>query len=313
MKAPSEIISHLYDEALDQRLSRSTFVSINYTGGSQDGFPYYLILISEDKKYAARIVTQRNPYNSKYVDFGYMDQRNAFTGVDVDLTQLYYSEDGILTFDGGQMYSGQYNWDAKELRAFHTIPAGDLIEDLTLRAEHGRSGYADSYDSATALKNAVPEFFPESMLESEPEELQELQPAIVNNITNNVTNVINETNNNTNVSINNEGSGNINVGNIGAVNNTTNIDNSFTIQTTNINLSLAITGDSKKSEKVEGTDGDDLIADGRGKDKLIGGDGADQFYFAGEKPFKKKTVDKVIDFDASEGDAIVIAMRLLVA
>ena len=237
-----------------------------------------------------------------------MDQRNAFTGVDVDLTQLYYSEDGILTFDGGQMYSGQYNWDAKELRAFHTIPAGDLIDDLTLRTEHGRSGYADSYDSATALKYAVPEFFPESMFESEQEEeLQESQPAIVNNITNNVTNVINETNNNTNVSINNEGSGNINVGNIGTVNNTTTIDNSFTIQITSINLSLAITGDSKKSEKVEGTDGDDLIADGRGKDKLIGGDGADQFYFAGEEPFKKKTVDKVIDFDSSEGDAIVIA------
>ena len=81
----------------------------------------------------------------------------------------------------------------------------------------------------------------------------------------------------------------------------------FTLTTTNINLSLAITGDSKRSEKVEGTDGDDLIADGRGKDKLIGGDGADQFYFSGEEPFKKRKVDKVIDFDASEGDKIVIA------
>ena len=38
------------------------------------------------------------------------------------------------------------------------------------------------------------------------------------------------------------------------VNNTTTIDNFFTISTTNINLSFAITGDSKKSEKVEGTD-----------------------------------------------------------
>ena len=123
----------------------------------------------------------------------------------------------------------------------------------------------------------------------------------------NITNVINNTNNITTTNISNSGSGNVTVGNIGTVNNTTNIDNSFTIATTNINLSFAITGDSKKSEKVEGTDGDDLIADGRGKDKLIGGDGADQFYFAGEEPFKKKTVDKVIDFDASEGDAIVIA------
>ena len=81
----------------------------------------------------------------------------------------------------------------------------------------------------------------------------------------------------------------------------------FTLTTTNINLSLAITGDSDGSEKVEATDGDDLIADGRGRDKLIGGDGADQFYFSGEEPFKKKKVDKIIDFDASEGDEIVIA------
>ena len=133
----------------------------------------------------------------------------------------------------------------------------------------------------------------------------------VNNITNKLTsitnNVYNITNNNTTANISNTGSGNINVGDIGTVNNTTTIDNSFTIQTTDINLSLAISGDSKKSEKVEGTDGNDLIADGRGKDKLIGGGGADQFYFAGEEPFKKKTVDKVIDFDASEGDVIVIA------
>ena len=95
------------------------------------------------------------------------------------------------------------------------------------------------------------------------------------------------------------------------VNNTTTIDNFFTISTTNINLSFAITGDSKKSEKVEGTDGDDLIADGRGKDRLIGGEGADQFYFSGEEPFKKKTVDKVIDFDARKGDAIVIAEEVI--
>ena len=112
--------------------------------------------------------------------------------------------------------------------------------------------------------------------------------------------------------ISNSGSGNITVGNIGTVNNTTTIDNSFTIQTTNINLSLAITGDSKKSEKVEGTDGDDLIADGRGTDKLIGGDGADQFYFSGEEPFKKKTVDKVIDFDARRVMPSSLLMRLLV-
>ncbi len=125
-------------------------------------------------------------------------------------------------------------------------------------------------------------------------------------VTNNTTNITNNTNNNTTTNISNSGSGDITIGNIGTVNNTTNVDNSFTISTISVNLSFAITGDSKKSEKVEGTDGDDLIADGFGKDKLIGGDGADQFYFSGEEPFKKKTVDKIIDFDASEGDAILI-------
>ena len=129
--------------------------------------------------------------------------------------------------------------------------------------------------------------------------VEEASSNIVNNTINNI--------NNTTVNIENSGSGDIIVGDIGVVNNTTTIDNFFTIQTTSINLSLAITGDSKKSEKVEGTDGEHLIADGRGKDKLIGGNGADQFYFSGEEPFKRKTVDKVIDFYASEGDAIVIA------
>lgn len=38
----------------------------------------------------------------------------------------------------------------------------------------------------------------------------------------------------------------------------------------------------------------------------MSGDGADQFYFSGDVPFKKKAVDKVIDFDTSEGDAILI-------
>ena len=133
-------------------------------------------------------------------------------------------------------------------------------------------------------------------------------PAITNNyITNIFNNVTNVTNNVTTVNASNSGKGDINIGDIGAVSNAAAIDNSFVIQSTNINLSIAVTGTSKKGEKVEGTDGDDLMADGRGRDKLVGGDGADQFYFSGEEPFKKKTVDKIIDFDGSEGDAIVIA------
>ena len=135
---------------------------------------------------------------------------------------------------------------------------------------------------------------------------------IVNNyITNNTSSVVNNTNNFTTTNISNAGNGNISIGDIGSVNNSTVIDNSFSIQVTNVNLSVAITGESKKSEKVEGTEGDDLIADGRGRDKLIGGDGSDQFYFSGEEPFKKKTVDKVVDFDAAEGDVVVIADEVI--
>ena len=103
-----------------------------------------------------------------------------------------------------------------------------------------------------------------------------------------VNNTINNISNTTVVNIDNAGSGNVTIGDIGSVNNTTTIDNFFTVKTTNINLSLAIAGDSEKSEKVVGTDGDDLITDGRGKDKLIGGDGADQFYFSGDEPFKRR-------------------------
>ena len=104
-------------------------------------------------------------------------------------------------------------------------------------------------------------------------------------IVNNITNVIN---NITTTNISNYCPGNIAVADIGVVDNTITIDNSFSIKTANINLFFAITGDNKKGEKVEGTDGDDFIADGFGKDKLIGGDGADQFYFAGDEPIKKK-------------------------
>ena len=81
----------------------------------------------------------------------------------------------------------------------------------------------------------------------------------------------------------------------------------FFVETVGVNLSDAITGGSRKKEMVIGTDGDDLIADSRGKDYLIGGEGADQFYFAGKQPFKKKIADSIVDFDSTEGDSIVIA------
>ena len=123
--------------------------------------------------------------------------------------------------------------------------------------------------------------------------------------------VNNNTNNNTNTTISNSGSGNIQTGNIGTVENITNIQNTFTIQTVSINLSNAITGDSKKKEDVIGTSDDDILADGKGKDSLTGGAGADSFVFTGDEAFKKKLADEVTDFDASEGDSIVIAEEVV--
>ena len=123
---------------------------------------------------------------------------------------------------------------------------------------------------------------------------------IVYNIVNNTTN------NNTNTTISNSGSGNIQTGNIGTVENNTNIQNTFTIQTFSIDLSNAITGESKKKEDVIGTPGDDILANGKGKDSLTGGDGADNFVFTGDEVFKKKLADEITDFNASEGDSIII-------
>lgn len=146
-------------------------------------------------------------------------------------------------------------------------------------------------------------------------------PTVINNYyttnntnnTNTSTNTNTNTNNNTNTTINNTGSGNVQTGDIGSVENTNDIDNiitienSFELKSVNINLSQAITGDSKKSEKVPGTSGDDLIADGDGKDKLEGKDGADRFYFSGNEPYSKKKADQVVDFNTKEGDQIIIA------
>ena len=136
------------------------------------------------------------------------------------------------------------------------------------------------------------------------------------NTTNTSTNTSNNTNNNTNTTINNTGNGTVQTGNIGTVENTNDIDTNITIETSfelksvNVNLSLAITGESKKSEKVEGTTGDDLIADGAGKDKLIGNEGADQFYFSGNEPYKKNKADQVVDFNTAQGDQIIVADQI---
>ena len=184
------------------------------------------------------------------------------------------------------------------------------IKDLPYQ---NRTSNFKADNSAPPASNASNEAFTEILdLSSSSADNSDSGTTIVNNFYNtNSSNTTNNTNNNITTNINNTGNGNVSVGDIGTTNNTTIINNTFQLQTINVRISTAITGDSKKSEKVEGTSGDDLIADGSGKDKLIGGNGADQFYFSGDEPFKKKLVDKVIDYDSDEGDTVVVAKEAL--
>merc|ERR1712224_525385 len=105
----------------------------------------------------------------------------------------------------------------------------------------------------------------------------------------------------------------VQTGDIGTVENTTDIDNvitidnSFELKAVNINLSKAINIDGKKSAKVEGTNGNDLISDGNGRGVMKGRGGADQFYFSGNESYQKKNADKVADFNSKQGDQIIIA------
>ena len=60
-------------------------------------------------------------------------------------------------------------------------------------------------------------------------------------------------------------------------------------------------------QNVDGADGADLITDSYGKDKLISGQGSDEFYFSASESLKKMHLDKVVDFESTEGHEIVLA------
>ena len=209
----------------------------------------------------------------------------------------YSSDDGtILTApipsSGSYYLQVDLNGDALDVGAY------------TLGVEQITPGFRSAEPSTTPQPASAPEPTQTTTPSRGPTGNQ--PTTIVNNYytTNNINNNVN---NNTNTNITNTGDGNISTGNIGTFENTTNVQNTFSIQTISINLSNAITGESKRRETIKGTSDDDLIADGAGKDKLIGNDGADQFYFSGDEPYKKKFADRVLDFDAAEGDSIVIA------
>ena len=74
-------------------------------------------------------------------------------------------------------------------------------------------------------------------------------------------------------------------------------------------------GNQKIQTLIIGTEGKDVItgsinseilAGGEGKNKLKGGGGADGFLFQAAESFSRKTKDTIVDFDALEGDEILI-------
>ncbi|HCP39866.1 MAG TPA: hypothetical protein DIT98_18795, partial [Verrucomicrobiales bacterium] len=61
-------------------------------------------------------------------------------------------------------------------------------------------------------------------------------------------------------------------------------------------------GDQAAGSKVDPLGGDNIICSIRGKGKLRGGEGADEFKFDVFDYFAKKQADKIIDFNSQEGD-----------
>ena len=62
----------------------------------------------------------------------------------------------------------------------------------------------------------------------------------------------------------------------------------------------------KKKDKITGTSASEVLAGQEGKDVLKGGDEADGFFFNAPNGFGKKEVDKIKDFDAEEGDSVLV-------
>ena len=62
----------------------------------------------------------------------------------------------------------------------------------------------------------------------------------------------------------------------------------------------------EKKDKITGSSADEILVGGAGKDVLKGGDGGDGFLFRDPDEFGKKEADKIIDFDADEGDSVLV-------
>ena len=82
--------------------------------------------------------------------------------------------------------------------------------------------------------------------------------------------------------------------------------NNFQLNYAQISLDNIITGERRGREAVQGTGDDDLIGAGSGKDRLSGEGGADSFLFDRAGHCGRRQADVIRDFDAEEGDRILI-------
>ena len=82
--------------------------------------------------------------------------------------------------------------------------------------------------------------------------------------------------------------------------------NNFQLNYAQVSLDNIITGEGRGRDAVQGTGDDDLIGAGRGRDRLSGEGGADSFLFDRAGHCGRRQADVIRDFDAEEGDRILI-------
>ena len=168
----SQMLTTLYKESVMNKLSKSQVLQYNYGG---DPLPIWLIVISQDKTFAARIPLVKNPETFRYLYYGYGDDRNGYRGIDLLRAELYFSPNGILTANAGEMYSGKAIWEMADLQPIYWIGSPDKVaEDISLSADSDSAGYQESSNPETIFETG---FY--SIINQVPASLMSITPAEV--------------------------------------------------------------------------------------------------------------------------------------
>ena len=91
----------------------------------------------------------------------------------------------------------------------------------------------------------------------------------------------------------------------------TGADSDSLIMELQLDLTQIMRGKTAFRESVLGDDEDNVIAAGKGNDRLTGGGGADAFLFHRRKRHGKKSANVIVDFSSLEGDLIVFNRKFL--